>query len=449
MNQCIKGVANFAPLFFSYLYGVAMIRKIILIVFVCWSCVSFATNYSFKDPINDDFGYGEVIYPHDTTLKPGDLDLTNFEIIEDLEEDGYWFEASFRSKIKHPNTVFTEINTNLDRIIKYDFYAFNIDVYMKFNEQQPLLNGAAPGRRVVFSSSSKWQKCVLLTSRPNIAKLILSDELQKVASEKDSYKDNYSRDKKELFEAQLDNFIEQHYFFPKKIKVKFNRISFFVPKAFFEHDISDTTEMAVLVTGADPSPRITHDLFKEYGPNVMVVPVLNGRTPGAFGGVKELGKAQPYVIDMLLPTVEAQQYLLGRFSQPADTFTTIEMFPLAKYTLFKPELKSVQHNESGVAGVDVYNVVTSDSEREKTENLSNEELISIIDTPTSHVQDATASGGRNASAEKPETQQSLQVQQNQTRSPLDRLRDLKQLKNEGLIDDKEYQQLRIQILNSL
>lgn len=160
--------------------------------------------FAMKDIIGDDNGNGNYEYPTSKMIKKGDLDIKEFEILENKEN--YIFKITIKNRV-----------TNLDDNFRnWDNQMF--DIYIQYADG--FHNQAIAGRNVKFSQ--KWDKVVLIApERVNRLYRSIYKENREISDDKTEY-DNLTQDviipqeqyaKKRVFTAVL----------PKKA-IRYNKI---------------------------------------------------------------------------------------------------------------------------------------------------------------------------------------------------------------------------------
>lgn len=191
---------------------------------------------TISDPPDDDHGDGTLVYPRRADFQVGDLDLLQLMIRRD--EEGFWFEAMFKNRIRDPGAVTHGVGAeSLANFARKGFYQFNLDVYVDTDRVKSSGNTlTVPGRRVTIDPAYAWEKAVILTPRPELMRQQLLGALA------EQYPDRT--------QTETETSVDQAIFFPTRIQVRGRSISFFVPAGFFAG--SDGTDWAVtaLVTGA-------------------------------------------------------------------------------------------------------------------------------------------------------------------------------------------------------
>lgn len=254
---------------------------------------------TINDPASDDFGPGTLMYPQRNDFQPGDLDLLQMKISKDAE--GFWFEARFKNPVRDPVNVRNTVGgDSLADFARKGFYQFNIDVYVDTDRIKGSGNiFTLPGRKVQIDPAYAWEKAVILTPRPEMAREQLVDALTEQFPKRTAAEN----------EALVDKFM----FFPERIKVRGKSIFFFVPSTFFAGTDGSDWAITAFVTGAMPSMSADISLLPSAKPPLerltlgVMQPAL-GQPVDAFG---YSGPPPSPVVDLLGGTVEQQKQQLA------------------------------------------------------------------------------------------------------------------------------------------
>ena len=131
--------------------------------------------FSLDDPRGDDHGDGSLRYPLRNDLAPGDLDLLSLSAR--AEKGRTTFEATFARPIRTPGREPVDVGgTALDRVARFGFYTFNLDLYID-TDRVPGSGRRAmlPGRKAEVDSTCAWERAICLTPRPYQALEALRD----------------------------------------------------------------------------------------------------------------------------------------------------------------------------------------------------------------------------------------------------------------------------------
>lgn len=362
---------------------------------------------TISDPPGDDHGAGNLVYPQRADFKPGDLDLLQLKISRD--DEGFWFEAMFKNTIRDPAGVTDSVSSeSLANFARKGFYQFNLDVYIDTDRIKGSGNTfTLPGRQVKIDPEYAWEKAVILTPRPELMRQ------QLLSAMADQYPDRTK--------AETEASVDQTMFFPTRIQVRGRSISFFVPAGFFTE--SDGTDWAVtaLVTGAMTIIPSDLTLFPSTKTplerlQLGVMQPVAGLPQDTFG---YRGAIPSPVVDMLSPTA-AQQ---GRQLAAKNDLTGISWGPHA-----------VNDN--------VVSVAKSDAPAMEQKPAGS--LIAKPVVPIGNLLQPV-----NPALAKPAETQPAEALPPAETSVAKRLRALQQLLDQKLIDESEYKQQKLRILNDL
>ncbi len=277
--------------------------------------------FTLTDPRGDDHGDGNLIYPLDDDLDPGDLDLLSLSARG--EGNGTWFEATFAKPVRAPGRVaIDDLGTQLDVVARYGFYNLNLDIYID-TDRAPGSGGVTmlPGRHAEIDPATAWEKAVILTPRPNEAKAELQRMLLKTLNEDAKREDSDLKSEEiEALKKQIPVDIESRIFFPTQIRVRGQKLSFFVPALFLGGPAKTTWAYTVATSGADllVSFDVNRVLGRQAGmKSLMILPISPGRWQDRFGGGRENAEIQPPLVDLIVPKGKKQEAILSDFDARA------------------------------------------------------------------------------------------------------------------------------------
>lgn len=191
---------------------------------------------TITDLPGDDNGAGTLVYPQRADFQTGDLDLLRMKISRD--EDGFWFEATFKNPIRDPEHVTGSAGSeSLASFARKGFYQFNIDVYVDTDRIKGSGNiFTLPGRQVRIDPAYAWEKAVILTPRPELMRHQLLGALTEQFPDRTN--------------VETEASVDQSIFFPTRIRARGKSIAFFVPASFFTGSDGANWAVTALVTGA-------------------------------------------------------------------------------------------------------------------------------------------------------------------------------------------------------
>jgi hypothetical protein len=235
-------------------------------------------------------------------MQRGDLDLVAFSAR--VEDDGAWFAVEFARSVADPSGAVTQVGqVPIDRLARHGFYTFNVDVYI----DQDRVTGsgrtdAVPGRKVAVDPDFAWERSVILSPRPGVARTLLELHFDAVyEAEVRASKGRVGKSEVTDIEARSRAEVARHYFFPDRIRVSGRTVEFFVPEKFLGAPAQATWGYTVIVTGADIE-QLGRVGFNPTGrPKMMTMPVARGITVDAFGLRSDADIEVAPVIDLLAP----------------------------------------------------------------------------------------------------------------------------------------------------
>ncbi|HSL83320.1 MAG TPA: glucodextranase DOMON-like domain-containing protein [Thermoanaerobaculia bacterium] len=273
--------------------------------------------FQLDDPRGDDHGDGTLLYPANDDYVRGDLDLVSFAARRG--DGGTWFEATFARPIRKPDArAIDGLGTPLQSVAQLGFFTFNIDVYID-RDRQPGSGGvvALPGRKARIAPDHAWDRAVVLTPQPHAARGELKRLLVR-ALEEELDLDEPGLELAQAVEMRhrIPMDVEDRVFFPTRVRVRGQKVSFFVPDRFLGAPASPEWSYVVAVSGADLlqsfelTGRLGLSAADEDG--LMILPVTSGRPRDHFGG-RERAPLQPPLVDILVPPGTTQEEVLQSY----------------------------------------------------------------------------------------------------------------------------------------
>jgi len=364
--------------------------------------------FRLDDPKGDDHGTGSLVYPNRPDMQPGDLDLVTFSAR--LAQEGTWFSVEFAQPVRDPRGEVTQIGqTPIEKLARNGFYTFNVDVYV----DQDRIAGSGhtqtlPGRNVDVDRNFAWEKAIVVSPRPDIARTLLELHLDNVyENELRASQGRVSKADIESIRARSQAEVAANYVFPNQIRVRGRRLEFFVATADLGGAASPGWAYTVLVTGADIEQLGRVDFNPTNRPKLMTMPVTRGIKYDAFGLPADADINQAPVVDLLAPDPGRQESVLDDYDVVAGR--------LAQVPGVAPDGRVASVAPGGTP-------VTAAT-------ASRVEQAARPSTPGS----ATTASGSIAAP----------------RTVAARLRTLNQLMEEGLITEEEFGELRRKILSEL
>lgn len=247
--------------------------------------------FHLQDPRGDDQGDGSLEYPSLDGWQGSELDVVEYSA--ELAGDVIWFKVTFAKPIVSPASALQEVGgQSLAYIASLGFYQFNLDSYFDLDGIADSGNAfALPGRHIRFERSSAWEKAVILTPRP----ALMQEEFAQWARATDP--------------QHAEQWIAS-VFFPTNIRVQGKTLRYQVPKAFFQAqlgkigltawitpaDLNNTLKVSAVSLG---KPGSTSPEASET--NLGVLP-LSRTSASAFRSTRPILPTP--VVDLILPTVQ-------------------------------------------------------------------------------------------------------------------------------------------------
>jgi len=391
-----------------------LILTFALVLFPWAGSLEASQIFQMDDPQGDDFGAGDLVYPNRPDFEPGSLDL---EYLSARAGDGgTWFRARMGRPIQSPVGRVGNVGAEpLHTLARNGFYTFNIDIYVDIDRVAGSgRTDTLPGRLVNVHRDTAWEKAVILTPRPQVARAWYAMHLVDVyEAELRAERGRVDREDLAAIEARVGEDIARQFFFPDRVRVRGREIDFFVPDEFFGGPASKDWAYTVLVTGADieQAGRVLNISPGAF--SLMAMQLAPGRATDRFGIINRGDINQPPVIDVLAPTIEAQRQALADYDAVAPRLAAIQGVSPA--------------GRASVAG----SALPTPAPGTAAPKASSPVAPAVPPAQAAPLEPAGTPlpGGR--------------------RSVPERLRTLNALREEGLITETEYQQLRRRILSEL
>jgi hypothetical protein len=398
-----------------------LILFFVLVLFPWAGSLEASQVFRMNDPQGDDFGAGDLVYPNRPDFEPGSLDL---EYLSARTGDGgTWFRARMGRPIQSPVGRVGNVGAEpLHTLARNGFYTFNIDIYIDTDR----IAGSGrtdtlPGRLVNVHRDTAWEKAVILTPRPQVARAWYTMHLVDVyEAELRAERGRVDREDLAAIEARVEEDIARQFFFPDRVRVRGREIDFFVPDAFLGGPASKDWAYTVLVTGADieQAGRVLNISPGAF--SLMAMQLAPGRATDRFGIVNRGDINQPPVIDVLAPTIEAQRNALRDYDAVAPRLAAIQgVSPAGRASVASSAVPTPAPGTAPAPAGPPSTVTPS--------------------TPQAAQPPAAAPSMGPAGTPPPGARRSVP----------ERLRTLNTLREEGLITETEYQQLRRRILSEL
>jgi len=300
---------------------------LILLVAACATTTPSTALWTLSDPRGDDYGNGALAYPMNPDYERGDLDLLG--LTAHRVAGGTQFEAEFARPIRVPvRRTIDGIGTQLDQVARLGFYTFNIDVYVDTDGVAGSGSTTTlPGRGVLIDPASAWEKAISLTPDPQTARgelkrIVVRDERRREQLE--GRKGIIEDEQKSELQASVDEFV----YFPDKVRVSGNRVSFFVPDSFLGGEARKEWSYVVAVSGADIIQRFDQQnrFLSRDDPSeaLVILPVTTGRPTDRFGGARENDTFMPPLVDVIVAPGQEQKAVLSNYDADADRAAVLQ-----------------------------------------------------------------------------------------------------------------------------
>ncbi len=280
--------------------------------------------FSLDDTRSDDDGGGVLLYPNRPDLQKGDLDLVR--VSAEQRADGIWFVAEMGQPIRSPVGQVTEVGqVPVDRLARNGFYTFNLDVYVDQDRIAGLgQTDAIPGRGVTIDRQFAWEKCIVLTPRPDIARTVLQLYFDRVfEADLRAKQGKVSKQELEALQGRSEAQVDERYFFPSKVRVSGRKVEFQVPGEFLGGVPSQSWGYTVIVTGADLEQASQPGLLNPGNSMLMVMGVGTGIRSNLWGIRSDTDPGTPPVIDLLAPDPETQATALADYDTVAGRLAAV------------------------------------------------------------------------------------------------------------------------------
>ena len=121
--------------------------------FILAGSLAYSQEVVFKDPVGDDKGPGNYVYPTDAVYKPGSFDITEFKA--KVNGDQVLFEVTTNSKLEDPWGM------------RVGFAVQMIFVFVDQDHKEGSgFTKGPPGTNIEFAPADAWEKCVILSPQP-------------------------------------------------------------------------------------------------------------------------------------------------------------------------------------------------------------------------------------------------------------------------------------------
>jgi len=280
--------------------------------------------FSLEDLKGDDVGNGSLIYPNRDDMEPGDLDLVR--VSAEQRSDGVWFVVEMAQAIRSPVGRVTELGqTPIERLARGGFYTFNVDIYVDTDR----IAGAGetvtvPGRAVAVDRSFAWEKAIVLTPRPDIARTMMQMNFdEQFEAELRAEKGRTSKEDLKDVEGRSEKKVNDLYYFPTRVRVSGRQVEFHVPTEFLGGVPDKSWAYTVVVTGADIEQTGRPGNITPRRPTMMTMSVARGVRWSQWGIRSDADEATPPVIDILASDPDVQPTVLADFDVVAGRLAAV------------------------------------------------------------------------------------------------------------------------------
>ena len=393
-------------------------RLTLILVLLTSPVLADETVFRLTDPKGDDHGTGALIYPNRPDMQQGDLDLVEFSARS--ADGGTWFTVEFARSIRDPRGEVTQVGQQpIEKLARNGFYTFNVDVYV--DRDRVAGSGrtqALPGRNVDIDRNFAWEKAIVVSPRQDIARTLLELHLDSVyETELQATQGRVGKADVEAIQARSQAEVAEFYVFPDQIRVRGRRLEFFVPAADLGGQASPEWGYTVLVTGADIEQLGRVGFNPTNRPKLMTMPVARGIKYDAFGLPGDADINQAPVVDLLAAEPGQQEAILDDYDIIAGR--------LAQVPGMAPDGRLATVSPGGAPATPA--------------TAQRVDEVARGGQPTAAAGTAAAAAASAAAPAAAPAQRTVPA----------RLRTLNQLREEGLVTEEEYAELRRKILSEL
>ena len=280
--------------------------------------------FVLEDVRGDDSGAGDLIYPDRDDMERGDLDLVR--VSAEQHSDGIWFTVEMAQPVRSPVGRVTELGqTPIERIARNGFYTFNVDIYIDTDRIAGLGSTATvPGRGVTVDRGFAWEKAIVLTPRPDIARTMLQmyfdDEYE---AQLLAQKGRVSKQDQQEVENRTEKLVAEQYYFPNKVRVSGRTVEFLVPTEFLGAVPTTSWGYTVVVTGCDIEQSGRPGQISPTRPTMLTMSVARGLRYSQWGIRGDTDAATPPVVDILAPDPDVQADALSNYDMVAGRLANV------------------------------------------------------------------------------------------------------------------------------
>jgi len=280
--------------------------------------------FALDDVRGDDDGNGSLIYPNTPDMQKGDLDLVR--VAAEQRGDGVWFVVEMGQPVRSPVGRATKLGqTPLEQLARNGFFTFNVDIYVDTDRVGGSgQTGTVPGRGVTVDRQFAWEKCIVLTPRPDTARTMLQMYFDTVfEADLRAKQGKVSKDELGELEGRSEARVNDLFFFPNKVRVSGRKVEFLVPTDFLGGVPSQSWAYTVVVTGADLEQAGQTAQLNSGKSRMMTMGVGRGIGADRWGMRSEADEATPPVIDVLAADPKIQAQVLSNYDMVAGRLAAV------------------------------------------------------------------------------------------------------------------------------
>jgi hypothetical protein len=280
--------------------------------------------FALDDVRGDDDGNGSLIYPNTPDMQKGDLDLVR--VTAEQRGDGVWFVVEMGQTVRSPVGRATKLGqTPLDQLARNGFYTFNVDIYVDTDRVGGSgQTGTVPGRGVTVDRQFAWEKCIVLTPRPDTARTMLQMYFDTVfEADLRAKQGKVSKDELGELEGRSEARVNDLFFFPNKVRVSGRKVEFLVPTDFMGGVPSKSWAYTVVVTGADLEQAGQTAQLNSDKARMMTMGVGRGIGADRWGMRSEADEATPPVVDVLASDPKTQAEVLSNYDMVSGRLAAV------------------------------------------------------------------------------------------------------------------------------
>jgi hypothetical protein len=176
----------------------------------------------------------------------------------------------------------------------------------------------------VIDRNYAWEKAIVLTPRPDIARTMLKmyfdDEFE---AELRAKKGRVSKDELDQLANRSERRVDDYYFFPTRVRVNGRKVEFNVPVEFLGGVPEKSWGYTVLVTGSNIQQAGSPINVTSNRMPMMTMGVARGITTSDWGIRGDVDAGVPPVIDILAPDPNTQPTVLDNYDTVAGRLASV------------------------------------------------------------------------------------------------------------------------------